>query len=95
MNKGLIIGGIAVLAIGGAGYYFYKKNKAESEENAETKSVSFSASTTPNTEETADEKESETADEGVNGILGIGAFSTSRGEMLRTRYNDERTGLII
>lgn len=108
MNKGLIIGGIAVLAIGGAaGYYFYKKNKSEQSEattvTTETKSISFStANPSSLLDETADEKEAETttettetADEGVNGILGIGAFSTSRGKMLSTKYSDERTGLIL
>lgn len=105
MNKGVIIGGIVVLALGGAaGYYFYKKNKSEqSEETTETKSISFStANPSSLLDETADEKEAETttetietADEGVNGILGIGAFSTSRGKMLSTKYSDERTGLIL
>lgn len=105
MNKGVIIGGIVVLALGGAaGYYFYKKNKSEqSEETTETKSIPFStANPSSLLDETADEKEAETttettetADEGVNGILGIGAFSTSRGKMLSTKYSDERTGLIL
>ena len=104
MNKGVIIGGIVVLALGGAGYYFYKKNKSEqSEATTETKSIPFStANPSSLLDETADEKEAETttetietADEGVNGILGIGAFSTSRGKMLSTKYSDERTGLIL
>lgn len=90
-----------MLALGGAGYYFYKKNKSEqSEETTETKSISFStANPSSLLDETADEKEAETttetANEGVNGIVGIGAFSTSRGKMLSTKYSDERTGLIL
>ncbi len=101
MNKGVIIGGIVVLALGGAGYYFYKKNKSEQNEaTTETKSISFStANPSSLLDETADEKEAETttetANEGVNGIVGIGAFSTSRGKMLSTKYSDERTGLIL
>lgn len=109
MNKGVIIGGIVVLALGGAGYYFYKKNKSEQNEaTTETKSISFStANPSSLLDETADEKEAETTDEkeaetttetaneGVNGIVGIGAFSTSRGKMLSTKYSDERTGLIL
>lgn len=90
-----------MLALGGAGYYFYKKNKSEQNEaTTETKSISFStANPSSLLDETADEKEAETttetANEGVNGIVGIGAFSTSRGKMLSTKYSDERTGLIL
>jgi LPXTG-motif cell wall-anchored protein len=98
MSKGLIIGGIVVLLVGGgAGYYFYKKKKSESAESTETKQISASAvNPTTLANETADEKdvETESTNEGVNGILGIGAFSTSRGEVLKNKLRDECTGLI-